>query len=242
MLKRCFDVLCACFFLLLALPALLLCGILIKLDSEGPILFRQKRMGRNFRPFNLVKLRTMEDHNCGSAYTLGCDPRITRTGQWMRKYKLDELPQLWNVLRGQMSMVGPRPVIPALTYEFYRAYEHLLAVRPGLTDPATLKYYRECEILAVSADPLRYFKTVVTPDKLNLSIEYLQRATVWSDLGLLVRTAAALVPHISDVRIQSASPLAIGRSWTHLPPQADSSASLQLASLACSEEESATGD
>lgn len=133
----------------------------------------------------------------GTAVTLGADPRITRVGLILRKYKLDELPQLWNILRGEMSLVGPRPVIPELTREFREDYERLLSVRPGLTDPATLKYYRECEILAVSADPMKHFKTVVTPDKLQLSAGYLQKASVWSDLRILAQTAKAIIPHIS---------------------------------------------
>ena len=212
MLKRCFDFTCALFLLILASPTFLLCAILIKLDSKGPVLFRQLRMGRDFHPFALLKLRTMEDHSKGTAVTLGPDPRITHIGRWLRKYKLDELPQLWNVMRGDMSLVGPRPVILALTSEFRRDYERLLTVRPGLTDPATLKYYRECEILAVSPDPLLYFKTVVTPDKLVISATYLEHATFWSDLRLLARTAKVILPHISKVQVIGAAPIARGRS------------------------------
>ena len=212
MLKRCFDFTCALLLLVLASPTFLLCAILIKLDSKGPIFFHQLRMGRNFRPFALLKLRTMEDHSKGTAVTLGPDPRITHIGRWLRKYKLDELPQLWNVIRGDMSLVGPRPVILALTSEFRRDYERLLTVRPGLTDPATLKYYRECEILAVSPNPLHYFKTVVTPDKLVISAAYLEHATFWSDLGLLARTAKVLLPHISKVQVVGVAPIARGRS------------------------------
>jgi lipopolysaccharide/colanic/teichoic acid biosynthesis glycosyltransferase len=130
----------------------------------------------------------------GHAFTLGADPRITRAGRLLRRYKVDELPQLWNVLRGEMSIVGPRPVIPQLTSEFRLEYKRLLAVRPGLTDPATLKYCRETEILALVPDPLSYFKSVVTPDKLRLSQSYLDRATAWSDLGLMVKTALAILP------------------------------------------------
>lgn len=193
-MKRCLDVLCAFCLLLLAFPALVLCAVLIRLDSKGPILFRQTRMGRHFRPFQIIKLRTMAHRVPGAAYTLGADPRITPAGRWMRKYKLDELPQLWNVLCGEMSMVGPRPVIPELTHEFRSHYERLLAVRPGLTDPAALKYHRETELLAAVPDPLRHFKTVVTPDKVHLSAAYLDRATVWSDLILMACTARVLVP------------------------------------------------
>ncbi|HTB95616.1 MAG TPA: sugar transferase [Terracidiphilus sp.] len=196
-MKRCIDVLFAFCLLSLLSPLLLCCAVLIKLDSEGPVLFRQRRMGRDFRIFHLLKLRTMDTHRPGTAITLGADPRITRVGRFLRKYKVDELPQLWNILRGEMSLVGPRPVIPELTREFRAQYQRLLTVRPGLTDPAALKYYRECEILAVSANPMHHFKTVVTPDKLKLSEGYLQQATIWRDLRVMAQTAKAIIPHLS---------------------------------------------
>lgn len=194
MFKRSVDVTLACLLLILALPLLLLSAIVIKLDSDGPVLFRQVRVGRRFRRFQLLKLRTMNLTGAGHAFTLGADPRITSAGRLLRRYKVDELPQLWNVLRGEMSIVGPRPVIPQLTSEFRPEYKRLLAVRPGLTDPATIKYCRETEILALVPDPLSYFKSVVTPDKLRLSQAYLERATAWSDLGLMVKTALAILP------------------------------------------------
>jgi lipopolysaccharide/colanic/teichoic acid biosynthesis glycosyltransferase len=193
-LKRSVDVALACFLLIVSLPILAMAAITIKLDSEGPVFFLQPRMGRRFSRFALFKLRTMRVCMDGSAFTLGEDPRITRCGRWLRRFKVDELPQLWNVLRGEMSLVGPRPVIPELTAEFRQAYERLLTVRPGLTDPATVKYCREVELLALVPDPLEYFKTVVTPDKLRISAAYLERATAWSDLGVMAGTAWALMP------------------------------------------------
>ena len=194
MLKRCVDIAVSVFLLIVALPVLASAAIAIKLDSEGPVFFVQPRMGRGFKRFALFKLRTMRIHCEGTAFTLGVDPRITRVGHWLRWSKVDELPQLWNVLRGEMSMVGPRPVIPQLAFEFVKAYLHLLEVRPGLTDPASMKYCREEELLALFPDPLRHFKTVLTPDKLRISAAYLDHATVWSDLGVLVGTALALCP------------------------------------------------
>jgi len=191
-LKRSVDIAFAGILLILTFPLLAFAAILIKLDSGGPVLFRQQRMGRGFKPFLLLKLRTMRQDCDGPLYTLGADPRITHAGRWLRGLKLDELPQLWNVLRGEMSMVGPRPVVPELTAEFKRAYGQLLEVRPGLTDPATLKYCRETQILALVPDPLRYFKTVVTPDKLRISQAYLERANGWRDLAVIARTALAL--------------------------------------------------
>jgi len=193
-LKRCVDIVLSVFLLLVSLPILVLAAIAIEFDSEGPVLFVQPRMGRGFKRFALFKLRTMRMHCEGTAITLGVDPRITRVGHWLRWSKVDELPQLWNVLRGEMSMVGPRPVIPELVFEFVKAYLRLLDVRPGLTDPASMKYCREEELLALFPDPLRHFKTVITPDKLRISAAYLDRATVWSDLGVLMGTALALFP------------------------------------------------
>jgi lipopolysaccharide/colanic/teichoic acid biosynthesis glycosyltransferase len=192
-LKRSVDFALAGLLLAVLLPVILLAAILIKLDSSGPVIFCQARMGRGFRRFNLLKLRTMDAAGDGPRITLGADPRITRAGKWLRRFKLDELPQLWNVLSGDMSLVGPRPVIPELTVEFKPAYCRLLEVRPGLTDPATVKYCREEQILALVPDPLGYFKTVVVPDKLDISQAYLQRASVWSDLGVMAQTVVALL-------------------------------------------------
>jgi lipopolysaccharide/colanic/teichoic acid biosynthesis glycosyltransferase len=193
------DILIAALLAVPALPLLIVAAILIKLDSKGPALFVQPRMGRGFRRFQLVKLRTMRLSG-GSTYTLGADPRITRVGRWLRRLKFDELPQLWNVLCGEMSIVGPRPVIPELTMEFRREYECLLLVRPGLTDPATIKYCRETEILALAPEPLRFFKAVVVPDKLRISQDYLDCSTLWSDLGVMARTVLALAPAAWSIR------------------------------------------
>jgi lipopolysaccharide/colanic/teichoic acid biosynthesis glycosyltransferase len=197
--KRVIDVISAFLLLTLSLPLLAIAAILIKLDSDGPVFFLQVRMGRRFRRFQLYKLRTMNLGGDGPAYTLGADPRITRPGRWLRRFKVDELPQLWNVLRGDMSMVGPRPVIPELAFEFDRDYELLLAVRPGLTDPASLKYCCETEILQAAPDAYGYFKTVVTPDKIRISQAYLEHANLWTDLVIAIQTVLALaVPHLRE--------------------------------------------
>lgn len=195
-MKRSVDVLCAGPLLVLSLPVLLLCAVVIKLESRGPALFRQPRIGRNFRLFYLVKLRTMAHCAPGSPVTLGRDARITRFGSWLRRSKIDELPQLWNILRGEMSLVGPRPVVPSVAKRHRGQYRELLRVRPGLTDPATLKYCNECDLLAASADPASLFRDVITPDKLRLSAEYLQRATVWSDFGIVAHTAVVVLANL----------------------------------------------
>jgi len=192
-LKRSLDIALAALLLTVALPFIALAAILIKLDSKGPVVFRQIRVGRGFKQFQLLKLRTMTLSSGGPLFTLGADPRITRIGRWLRQWKLDELPQFWNVLIGEMSLVGPRPVVPELTKEFKSDYERLLQVRPGLTDPASLKYCCEGEILSMVPDPLRYFKAVITPDKLRISQAYLRRASVWSDLRVMAQTAVTLL-------------------------------------------------
>ena len=203
MLKRGIDILVAWAMLLVCIPLLAVCALLVKLDSRGPVLFRQIRMGRDFKTFHLLKLRTMRQGEEGPAITLGSDPRITRLGCWLRRWKLDELPQLWNVIRGDMSLVGPRPVIPELTEEFAADYRHLLRVRPGLTDPATVQYCHETEILSQVAEPLDYFKKVITPEKLRLSRIYLRRATLVRDFGVMLKTVLAL---FSPLRLHAVAP------------------------------------
>ncbi len=191
MVKRCLDISVSAVLLLLALPLLVLAAFLIRMSSPGPALFRQQRMGRGFVPFEILKLRTMAHAESGLSYTLGADRRITPIGAWLRRYKVDELPQLWNVLRGEMSLVGPRPVIVELALEFRAHYQLLLRARPGLTDPASLKYSQETRLLAASPDPLRFFKTVLTPDKIRMSLEYMESATFWSDLSVMSLTGLA---------------------------------------------------
>jgi len=211
--KRSLDIAISAVLLLLALPVLLLAALLIRLTSPGPVLFRQTRMGRGFQTFEILKLRTMAHAEAGLAYTLGPDPRITPVGKFLRRTKLDELPQLWNVLRGQMSLVGPRPVVPELTYEFRDEYVFLLRARPGLTDPASLKYSQEARLLERAQDPMTFFKTVVTPDKIRISFEYMRGADVWTDLGTMMMTAAICcfpsmsrlygeLPEAADARVQ----------------------------------------
>ncbi len=189
MVKRSVDIAISAVLLVLALPVLLLAALFIRLTSAGPVLFRQRRMGRGFQTFEILKLRTMAHAEAGLAYTLGPDPRITFVGKFLRRAKLDELPQLWNVLRGDMSLVGPRPVLPELTYEFREEYVFLLRARPGLTDPASLKYSQEARLLERCENPMDFFKSVVTPDKIRISFEYMRGANLWTDLGTMVMTA-----------------------------------------------------
>ena len=153
--KRAFDILVSVAGLIVLLPLLLLVATAIKLDSSGPVFFRQWRVGRKFRRFGIYKFRTMIDDafDRGLPITVGRDSRITRVGKILRKTKIDELPQLLNVLKGDMSLVGPRPEVPRYVELFRPDYEHILKVRPGLTDLASLKYSDEASILGQSANP-----------------------------------------------------------------------------------------
>lgn len=193
LVKRAFDVLAAALGLLLLSPVLLAAAVWVKLDSPGPVLFRQTRVGRFGVPFTIHKFRTMRVEP-GAAITVGADPRITRSGQVLRQSKLDELPQLWDVLRGAMSLVGPRPELPRYV-DLYPAdlRAQVLAVRPGITDPASLAFSREAELLAAAADPEREYREVILPAKLRLSADYAARASLATDLRLILATLARVV-------------------------------------------------
>lgn len=194
-MKRLFDIVMSLIGLLLCSPLLLIVAVIVRLDSPGTALFRQKRVGRNFRTFQLLKFRTMATDATGAAITSENDCRITRAGAVLRKFKLDELPQLFNVLRGDMSFVGPRPELPEFVEEFRHGYADLLTVRPGITDPASLKYRSESEILGGVSDPIRYYREVILPDKIAISRGYISHSSIRSDLFVILDTiASAIVP------------------------------------------------
>jgi len=194
MAKRAFDLLVSAALLLLLAPLMVLIALWVKLDSSGPALFRQQRVGQHGKLFSIHKFRTMRAQAGGLGLTVGADARITRAGQWLRRLKLDELPQLFDVLRGAMSLVGPRPELPryvALYPADLRA--QVLAVRPGITDPASLAFRDEAERLAQSADPEMAYVREILPAKLRLSAKYAARANLRTDLRLIARTALLLV-------------------------------------------------
>ena len=194
MAKRLFDLLGAGLALVLLAPLLLAIALLIKLDSPGPVFFRQERVGRFGRSFRIFKFRTMRADSAGLPLTVGDDPRITRAGAWLRRHKLDELPQLIDVLRGTMSLVGPRPEVPRYVALYPSGLrERALAVRPGITDPASLDHLDEAAQLAAAADPEREYLEVVLPVKLRRAAEYAEQASLASDLAVLGRTLAALL-------------------------------------------------
>jgi lipopolysaccharide/colanic/teichoic acid biosynthesis glycosyltransferase len=194
-LKRAMDVAASAVGLLLLSPLLLGVALWVKLDSPGPVFFRQERVGRHGRPFRIHKFRTMvaDASQRGAQITVGADARITRAGQWLRGRKLDELPQLIDVLQGTMSLVGPRPEVPryvALYPADVRA--EVLSVRPGITDLASIEFRRENELLAAAADPEREYVQVVMPQKLQYARTYVQQATLLGDLQLIWRTVRVL--------------------------------------------------
>lgn len=194
MTKRLFDLVGAAVALLLLSPLLLAAALAVKLDSPGPVFFRQQRVGRGGVPFRIHKFRTMRAGAPGLQITVGDDPRITRVGRWLRRTRIDELPQFIDVLQGTMSLVGPRPEVPRYV-EFYppELRERVLSVRPGITDPVSLAYADESELLARAADPEREYVEVLLPRKLQAAAAYAERATLWTDLGVLLRSVGVLL-------------------------------------------------
>jgi lipopolysaccharide/colanic/teichoic acid biosynthesis glycosyltransferase len=192
--KRLFDLFVAALALLLLSPLLLLVALAVKLDTPGPVFYRQERVGRHGVPFSIHKFRTMHHGAGGPPLTVGNDPRITRVGAVLRRTRIDELPQFVDVLLGHMSLVGPRPEVPRYVAQYPPALrERVLAVRPGITDPASLAYIDEAAQLAAAADPEREYVEVILPAKLQRAAEYAERASLASDIGVLWRTAALLL-------------------------------------------------
>ena len=196
MTKRIFDIVAAALGLILLVPIMALVALLIRLDSPGPAIFRQQRVGRGFKPFVLYKFRTMTDGTAGGPLiTVGGDTRVTRVGGLLRRTKLDELPQLVNVVRGDMSLVGPRPEVPRYVDLFHSQYAEVLRVRPGITDPASIKYRDEESILGLAGDADEEYLKRILPDKLQLSAEYVRSASLSRDLALILRTVFTVAGH-----------------------------------------------
>jgi lipopolysaccharide/colanic/teichoic acid biosynthesis glycosyltransferase len=193
-MKSLFDIVASAAGLILLSPVMLLTALLIKLDSRGPVFFKQQRVGKGFRPFLIYKFRTMVEDapQRGSSITVGADPRITRIGRFLRKTKFDELPQLINVLKGDMSLVGPRPEVPRYVEMFRDDYEEILRVRPGITDTASLKYEDEAEILGRAANAEDEYIKHILPEKVKLAKDYVRRSSLMYDFGLILRTIPKL--------------------------------------------------
>lgn len=187
--KRLFDILASFFGILVLCPVLLLVALLIKTKMPGgPALFTQQRVGRHGRLFTLVKFRTMSVGHSGSTVSVKGESRITPLGAVLRKYKLDELPELWNVLKGEMSFVGPRPDVPGYADKLIGEERRILELRPGITGPASMKYANEEELLAQQLDPIRYNNEVIWPDKVRINMAYLKHQSFLYDIKIIVHT------------------------------------------------------
>lgn len=189
-MKRLFDVVFSFIGLLILLPLFVVVAILIKIDNSGPVFFIQERIGKNFKPFNLYKFRSMvmDAPEKGISITAGGDSRITKIGKFLRKTKIDELPQLVNVLKGDMSFVGPRPEMKKYVDIFKEEYKEILKVKPGITDIASLNYRDEESVLKDKEGPEEYYINVLLPEKIKLSKEYIKNASLTYDLKLIFLT------------------------------------------------------
>ena len=194
-MKRVFDILASGFGLLVLSPLFLILAIWIKLDSKGPVFYRQVRVGRHNKDFRIFKFRSMRvGSDKGSLVTIGGrDPRVTRSGYFIRKFKLDEFPQLINVFVGDMSLVGPRPEVRHYVNFWTPEQMHVLDVRPGITDPASIKFRNENELLEKAEDPERYYIDVIMQDKIKLYLEYVEKHNFFYDLGLIFKTFWVIV-------------------------------------------------
>lgn len=194
-MKRIFDIVSSALGLVLLSPLFLILAIWIKSDSPGPVFYKQQRVGRNNRDFALYKFRSMRvGSDRKGLITVGeRDPRVTRSGYFIRKYKLDEFPQLINVLKGEMSIVGPRPEVRKYVALYTPEQLRVLDVRPGITDPASIRYRNENELLAQAEDPESYYREVVMQDKLRINLEYVQSRSFCRDIALIMNTFLAIV-------------------------------------------------
>jgi len=198
--KRLLDIGLSITGLAVACPALLILAVAVKCDSRGPIFFCQHRVGRNGKSFKIWKFRSMvqDAERTGPGITASGDARVTRLGKHLRRWKLDELPQLWNVLTGSMSLVGPRPELPIYVERYNPEQLRVLCVRPGVTDPASVAYCREEELLEAAHDREEFYLKQILPDKLKLNLEYTKKLSLWYDLSLLFRT----IKTISDAKVR----------------------------------------
>lgn len=202
MLKRPFDIAASATGLIVLSPVMLVVGGLIRRADGGPALYRARRVGRGGTEFSMLKFRSMvvNGESLGASSTASDDPRTTAVGRWMRRYKLDELPQLWNVFIGDMSLVGPRPQVPWAVERYTKEEQVLLTVRPGITDPASLRFANEGEILRGHADPDKAYFELIHPEKMRLSVEYVKNQSFLGDLLIIFATLAA------PLRRQTAEP------------------------------------
>jgi lipopolysaccharide/colanic/teichoic acid biosynthesis glycosyltransferase len=195
MMKRLFDLIASVLGIVIFSPLMATIAVLIKLNSPGPIVYAGHRIGKDGKPFRLLKFRTMvvNADKIGGPSTSDDDPRVTQIGHFLRRYKLDELPQLFNVLKGEMSLVGPRPEVAAEVALYGPEERKLLNVAPGITDWASIRFHNEGEILKGSADPHRTYQEKIRPEKIRLGLEYVQKHSFRVDVQILLTTFGTLV-------------------------------------------------
>ena len=194
-MKRFFDIIASGCGLLVLSPIFLIMAIWIKWDSKGPVFYRQVRVGRHNKDFRILKFRSMRvGADKGSLVAIGGrDPRITRSGYFIRKYKLDEFPQLINVFKGEMSLVGPRPEVRHYVDYWTAEQMHVLDVRPGITDPASIKFRNENELMEKAENPEDYYINVIMQEKIRLYLEYVENASFWYDIRLVFQTIKVII-------------------------------------------------
>lgn len=197
--KRIFDLTIAILGLIILAVPMALIAILIGITSGSPILFTQERVGKGGQIFYVKKFRTMSVRSVeDSSITVAGDSRVTAIGSYLRRWKLDELPQLWNVLVGEMSLVGPRPDVPGYADKLQGDDRKLLLLRPGITGPATLAYRNEEEILAKVSDPVQYNNEIIYPDKVRINLEYMEKCSLMQDLKYILETMGGRSNHVAD--------------------------------------------
>jgi lipopolysaccharide/colanic/teichoic acid biosynthesis glycosyltransferase len=194
-MKRVFDIIVSGCGLIILSPIFFIMVIWIKLDSKGSVFYRQVRVGKNNKNFCIYKFRSMYvGSDKGSLVTVGGrDPRVTRSGYFIRKFKLDELPQLINVFLGDMSLVGPRPEVRHYVNYWTSEQMHVLDVRPGITDPASIKFRNENELLEKAQDPEKYYIEVIMQEKIRLYLDYVENASFWNDIKLIFKTLKVII-------------------------------------------------
>lgn len=195
MTKRLFDIVLSLAGAVILLPFFVILAVFVKLDSPGPVFYRQERMGKDFRPFKIYKFRTMiaDADKQGLQITAGGDERITRVGKLLRKTKLDELPQLINVLKGDMSFVGPRPEVEKYVRMYKQDYDDILKLRPGITDIASLAFRDEESVLKGKQDPEEFYRNILLPQKIKLAKKYISNYSFWYDLKLIFLTFVRII-------------------------------------------------
>jgi lipopolysaccharide/colanic/teichoic acid biosynthesis glycosyltransferase len=203
--KRSFDLATSICGLVVLSPLMLVIAILVKAEDGGSVFFRQERIGRNGRPFGMWKFRTMipTASTIGLPLTTAGDPRVTRIGSWLRAHKLDELPQLLNVIRGDMTVVGPRPEVPKYVDMYTLEQRSVLALDPGITDPASILFADEGALLAEHSDPERFYIERVVPEKIRVNLDYADRATPLTDLAIVFETVGHVVPRARMKQIRT---------------------------------------